>query len=145
MKISIKTTVAGIPRSIFSRFTEDLFRALAPPFPSVRVIQFDGCYVGDTVSVELNFLFFRTMWTSIIEEQGSHEHEIYFTDRGVLLPFFLSAWHHTHIIRTLDAEHSAIIDTITFEAHHPILTFIISPFIIMQFLYRKPVYKRYFR
>jgi ligand-binding SRPBCC domain-containing protein len=145
MRFSIATTVQGTPQSVFTRFTEELFRVLAPPFPRVEVVRFDGCAVGDIVQVELHFLLFSTKWTSTIIEQYATEQEIVFVDQGTALPFFLSAWRHTHIIRRIDATRSAIIDSIAFEVYNPMITLLMFPLIITQFLYRKPIYKRYFR
>lgn len=145
MQFSLSTTVRGTPQSVFARFTEELFRVLAPPFPRVRVVRFDGCSVGDIVQVELNFFLFATTWTSTIVEQYTTDTDIVFVDCGTTLPFFLSAWRHTHTVRAVDATHSAIIDSIVFEVYHPVLTWLMAPLIITQFLYRKPIYKRYFR
>jgi ligand-binding SRPBCC domain-containing protein len=145
MQFSITTLVHGAPTDIFERFDQQLFTALAPPFPRIDVQRFDGCLAGHTVHVELDFLLFRQSWISIITEHHKAEHEIIFEDTGTTLPFFLSAWRHRHIIRYVSDSTSHIIDDIMFESYHPVISFFMAPLIIMQFLYRKPIYKRYFR
>ncbi|MEQ9147306.1 MAG: hypothetical protein RLP13_03440 [Cytophagales bacterium] len=88
MKLYIKTTVKQPILKVWEGFDESLFVKLAPPFPSVKLLQFDGSKKGDRVGLELNFLLFRQKWVSDIIDHNENEDQIFFIDKGVILPFF---------------------------------------------------------
>jgi ligand-binding SRPBCC domain-containing protein len=149
MKLSLRTRVIAPLPAVWAGFNLSLFERLAPPFPPVRVLRFDGCQTGDVVSLELNFIFFRQRWTSHIIDQriepgGSQPAEIYFIDQGVELPFFLRTWHHKH--RLIEHGSGTIIaDEITYQTPYRLLDYLTYPLLWIQFAYRKPIYKRTFR
>lgn len=144
MQIKITTSVAQDYLSVKSGFTEDLFLALNPPFPKVRLQQFDGCKKGDIVSLKLNFIFFKQVWESVITDDETNEKEFRFIDEGTKLPFFFKYWRHHHRV-IADGEGARIIDDITFKTPLLIPEFLMYPALYLQFLYRKPVYKKYFK
>jgi ligand-binding SRPBCC domain-containing protein len=128
---------------VWEGFDKSLFKRLSPPFPPVRLLRFDGSHKGDTVSMELNFLFFRQQWTSLIVEQETTQDEIFFIDKGIKLPFFLKYWKHKH--RMLREENGTVIaDEIEFRTPFEFLDYLLYPFLWAQFAYRKPIYKRVF-
>jgi ligand-binding SRPBCC domain-containing protein len=143
MHIQITTIVTQNYRQVAAKFDENLFSALNPPFPPVKLLRFDGSRKGDEVHLELNFLLFKQVWKSLIVENGEKEGEVYFIDKGIKLPFFLSCWQHRHIIRQ-QGEYTAIIDDIQFKTPFFLFDFLMYPVLYGQFLYRKPVYKTYF-
>lgn len=143
MKISISTPVGQSMEKVWKGFDERLFGALAPPFPPVKVLFFGGCMAGNVVSLELNFIFFKQQWTSIIIEQKTTSNEIYFVDKGTKLPFFLRFWQHKHRIVKAEAG-SVIIDEITYQSPFKVTDYILFPLMFLQFLYRKPIYKKIF-
>lgn len=57
MQITLQTAVEKSHLQVMEGFTESLFSRLAPPFPPVKVLRFDGCKAGDIVDLELNFIF----------------------------------------------------------------------------------------
>lgn len=87
MQINLQTAVEKSYLQVMEGFTESLFAKLAPPFPPVKVLRFDGCKVGDTVDLELNFIFFKQNWTSKITEDHCDAKEFLFVDEGIVLPF----------------------------------------------------------
>jgi ligand-binding SRPBCC domain-containing protein len=143
MRIKITTLVTQNYRQVADKFDENLFKALSPPFPPVKLLRFDGSRKGDEVHLELNFLLFRQVWKSLITEDGVKEGEVYFIDKGTQLPFFLSYWQHTHRICQQGA-HTAIIDDIQFKTPFFLFDFLMYPVLYGQFLYRKPVYRKLF-
>ncbi|MEQ8878608.1 MAG: hypothetical protein RLQ12_03205 [Cyclobacteriaceae bacterium] len=145
MHLKIKTLIQGVSKDhIKQGFTKQLFLSLNPPLPKVRLLQFDGCKSGDRVGLELNFMLFRQKWVSEIVEDGEDELMWYFIDKGVLLPFFLSAWEHRHIVEGGKAG-SVIIDDISFSTGYLITDLFLYPLLSLQFLYRKPIYRRWFK
>ena len=88
MRLHLQTAVASAYLEVKEGFTESLFAKLAPPFPPVKVRRFDGCKTGDTVDLELNFIFFKQKWTSKITEDHCDAQEFLFVDEGIVLPFF---------------------------------------------------------
>ncbi|MGD1841510.1 MAG: hypothetical protein ACFB0B_11535 [Thermonemataceae bacterium] len=144
MKINIKTKVNQPYQQVFAQFDQALFKALAPPFPRVKLLKYDGSKVGDWVIIQLNFLFFKQVWESEIVEAEEQTGEIYFIDEGRQLPFFLKYWRHRH--RVVAADHqSFIIDEITYKTPFALLDWLMYPLMYGQFLYRKPIYKKKFR
>ncbi len=143
MQITITTKISQGYIAVMKGFNEDLFMQLNPPFPPVKLLRFDGCKTGDVVSLELNFIFFKQQWQSLIVEDDLSEEEFYFVDEGQKLPFFLSFWRHKHrIIKKVNE--SEIVDDITFRSPFWLLDFLLFPVLWLQFWYRKPVYKKYF-
>lgn len=144
MKLKICTPVNQSAKEVWEGFNADLFLKLAPPFPKVKLLKFEGRMEGNEVEIELNFIFFRQTWLSLIEENGENEEEIYFVDVGMKLPFFLKRWKHRHIIRK-KVNGSEIIDDIEFSGGNLLMDLILLPGLFLQFLYRKPVYKKVFQ
>lgn len=144
MKFTISTAVAQDYLSVKNGFDETLFKQLSPPFPPVKLLQFDGSQKGDFVSLELNFLLFRQVWTSQITADKTDEMEFYFIDEGIQLPFFLGKWQHKHRI-IKNGEHSIIRDEILYKGRYAWLTPVLFPVLYFQFLYRKPIYKKIFK
>jgi ligand-binding SRPBCC domain-containing protein len=143
MKITIETHVEQGYLEVKKGFDETLFTKLSPPFPPVKLIRFDGSTTGDLIILELNFIFFKQNWTSEIIEDRTDEKEFYFVDKGVELPFFLKKWTHRHRI-IKDGENAIIRDEIEYKAPFLILTWLLYPVMLLQFAYRKPIYKRIF-
>lgn len=144
MTICIETAVEKNYLEVKAGFTEYLFKRLAPPFPPVKVLRFDGCTTGDQVALELNFLLFRQKWISLITEDGTDEKEFYFVDEGIELPFFLGKWNHRH--RVISRQKGSLIrDEIEYSGPYSWLTPLLFPVLWLQFWYRKPIYQKVFK
>ncbi len=128
---------------VWDGFDESLFVKLSPPFPFVKLLQFDGSTKGDRVGLELNFILFKQKWISDIIDNGKNEDQIYFIDKGVVLPFFLKKWQHRHILKKY-GEGTKIIDDIEYSTGTFLTDILMFPALYLQFLYRKPVYKKIF-
>ena len=144
MNINIETRVQQGFLKVKEGFNESLFTKLSPPFPPVKLLRFDGSKKGDIVSLELNFIFFKQKWTSEITKDSTSDKEFYFIDKGVELPFFLKEWQHKHRIIKSD-EGSIIRDEITYKSGFSLMTYLLYPALFIQFLYRKPIYKKIFK
>ncbi|GAB5525781.1 MAG: hypothetical protein Roseis2KO_36530 [Roseivirga sp.] len=144
MKITIKTLVDQRLPEVITGFNGDLFLKLNPPFPKVKLIRFDGCKTGDTVSLELNFLLFKQVWTSEITEDYRDPTEFFFIDKGVKLPFFFKSWQHKHILQVKD-DKTEVIDDISYQTPSLLTDWLMYPLLYLQFLYRKPIYRNVFR
>jgi ligand-binding SRPBCC domain-containing protein len=143
------TIVSKIPNQsaerVFAGFDENLFRFLSPAYPPLNVHRFDGCHKGDKVIVSLIiFPGVNLKWESEITEsiaEGKHFYS--FTDVGRALPFFLSYWHHQHIIRQQDDD-VIIEDRITFKGKWFMPPLLSYPMLWLSFNSRKSKYQRYF-
>ncbi len=144
MRIVIKTLVEQAPSSVIEGFTRELFLKLNPPFPPVVLKEFGGCKKGDKVVLELNFIFFKQTWISDITDDQATNDEIYFVDEGIKLPFFLKTWKHRHRLVNR-ANQTLIIDDIQFTTPTLLTNYLLYPALYLQFLYRKPIYKRIFK
>ncbi len=144
MKIKLRTPVAASLPAVWRGFDESLFKKLSPPFPPVKLVRYDGSHVGDVVSLELNFIFFKQKWTSHIVEQQETQEEIYFIDKGVKLPFFLAFWQHKHRLIRDPAGGTIIADEIEYRTPFLLFDYLMYPVMWGQFAYRGPIYKRVF-
>ena len=142
MKLKMRTSVKADLKSVKDGFTEDLFLALSPPFPKVRLLKFDGSRQGDIVSLELNFLFLKQKWTSRITEDQLSNNRWYFVDEGIELPFFLSSWRHHHEVKQYGK--TVIGDYIQYSSGNWLADCLLYPALWLQFAYRIPIYKRFF-
>jgi ligand-binding SRPBCC domain-containing protein len=144
MRLTLSTSVEQNHLEVKAGFDEHLFKKLAPPFPPVKVSQFDGCVTGDTVALELNFLLFKQQWISKITDDGTDDQEFFFVDEGVKLPFFLKKWSHRH--RVIAQKSGSIIrDEIEFEGPFKWMNYLLFPALWVQFAYRKPIYRKIFK
>jgi ligand-binding SRPBCC domain-containing protein len=145
MFVTLRTTVAQLPAQVMAGFTRELFVALAPPFPKLRVQRFDGCRTGDQVEIELDTLVKRLPWTSLIVDDGQlPDGTHFFIDEGQLLPPPLRYWRHRHLIQPSAAGGSVIVDALEYRTASKLLDALIYPAMWAQFAWRRPIYRRWF-
>ena len=144
MKLTLQTRVNQDFKNVFRGFDRELFRKLAPPFPHMHVIRFDGCKTGDKVEVELKTGLTSHFWSSLITQQQENDYEIYFVDEGQVLPKPLKFWRHKHVIYQ-NGKKTIISDQVEYKTGSELLDYLILPLMYLNFLYRKPVYKKYFK
>ena len=143
MKLVIETPIANNHHDIFKRFDLKLFKALKPPFTSIDVKRFDGCEKGHEVHLTVTlFGLIKQHWINHITETRHTQDEYCFVDRGVLMPFPLSYWEHTHIVRAINEKESVIIDHIIYKSRIPLIEFMMYPLFYLMFSARKPIYVR---
>lgn len=145
MRLILKTEVNQPLEQVKAGFNRKLFEALAPPFPKLRLLRFDGSSPGDRVELELNFGVKKQRWLSLITEEGGDPGTYYFVDEGQQLPAPLRNWRHKHILQSLPSGGTLIVDQVDFYTGKDWLDLLVYPGLLLQFLYRKPVYKRFFR
>ncbi|AMM50867.1 hypothetical protein TH61_06255 [Rufibacter sp. DG15C] len=143
MKISLQTRVAQDYLSVLDQFNLDLFTALAPAFPKMKVLRFDGSFPGDRVEIELQVGPVKRRWTSLITERHITDQEAWFVDEGQELPAPLTYWRHQHLI-THHGTYSIIHDLIEFRTKNRVLDYLVYPVLYAQFALRGPVYQRLF-
>lgn len=143
MKLIINITVQANYEAVAAGFDESLFLALAPPFPPMQLLRFDGCRTNDIVQVRLAGL---VNWVSRIVEHGNNKEagQIWFVDQGVRLPFFLRSWTHRHLISAATPTTTVITEDIDFSTPFGWLNYVLYPMLWLQFAYRIPIYKRRF-
>ena len=145
MHLRLQTPVRQPLAQVWAGFDRKLFDQLAPPFPPVDVVRFDGCLTGDVVHLRLNFIVFKQDWISDIVDQQTTLDEIFFVDEGTKLPFFLRYWQHRHrLVRDTQTGGTLVIDDITFRTPTLLTDYLFYPLLWLQFAYRKPIYKRVF-
>ena len=145
MHLTLRTPVAQPPALVLAGFTRELFLALAPPFPKLRLHRFDGCRRGDQVEIELRAGPVSQRWTSLITDDGQlPDGTLYFVDEGQTLPGPLRYWRHRHLIEPGPDGGSVIVDAIEFRTASPLLDALLYPAMWAQFAYRKPIYRRVF-
>jgi ligand-binding SRPBCC domain-containing protein len=146
MHVTLRTAVAQPPATVMAGFTRELFVALAPPFPRLRLLRFDGCRAGDWVEIELDTLVKRLPWTSLIVDDGVEPDGTYFfIDEGQTLPPPLRFWRHRHLIQPGPDGGSVIVDALEYRTASRLLDVVIYPAMWAQFAWRRPIYRRWFR
>ena len=146
MHVILRTAVAQPPAQVMAGFTRELFIALAPPFPKLRLLRFDGCRTDDQVEIELDTLVKRLPWTSLIVDDGQlADGTLFFVDEGQTLPPPLRYWRHRHLIQPGPQGGSIIVDDLEYRTATPALDALLYPAIWAQFAWRKPIYRRWFR
>lgn len=144
MKIYIPILVKGNYKSLIEKFDAELFKSLAPPLMTVKLLQFDGSKKGNKVHIQLSLAgMFAQDWVSEITEDGLNEKESWFIDEGIKLPFFLSSWKHRHLLQNF-GENTQIVEDIEFKTPFLLLDYLIYPIMYLQFLARKPIYQKKF-
>lgn len=138
MKIIISTPINRNFKEVFARFNLKLFEALKPPLIKLVVERFDGCNKGDEVHLKVA----GQRWVSHITDYLENEDEIYFIDRGVIIPPPLKDWLHIHRIERTGTNSCNVIDDIEYSSGHALLDRIIFPVIYVMFKMRRPIYKR---
>lgn len=144
MHLLLRTHVNQPVQQVAAGFNEKLFRALAPPFPRLKLLRFDGSKKGDVVAMELNFGFMKQQWVSEIVANGQSENEWFFIDEGRELPKPLRYWQHRHRLLTAPEGGCIIVDDITYRTGSRLLDTALYPALLAQFAYRKPVYRKFF-
>ena len=145
MRIIITTNVQQSYKSVFAGFTESLFLALAPPFPKVKLLRFDGCEKGNQVHLEMDLIFFKQRWDADIIDSGERKNELFFIDNGAQLPFFLKTWRHHHRIIGQENGSTNIVDDFEYTTPFFLFDYLMYPVLYLQFAARKPIYKRIFQ
>lgn len=146
MKLRVTTRVDASLEAVDAGFTKDLFERLNPPFPIARLKAYGGEHPGDLVKIELDFLLFKQLWVSEIIDREESTDEIYFTDVGKELPFFLKEWRHRHILKRDKATGGTfIIEDVDFQGPALLPNFLLYPALWGLFAYRKPIYRKVFR
>ena len=144
MNFTVTTKVKQPFLQVKEGFNQQLFSSLNPPFPKVKLKRFDGCKKGDVVTMELLFGFFNQRWESMITANDTTEEYFFFQDEGKELPFFLKHWKHRHWVKKVDGQSSEIMDDVHFKTGSYFTDLVLLPIMQAQFLYRKPIYKKFF-
>ena len=143
MNFVIRTIVPDTTKEgVLKAFDRSMFLRLAPPFPKLQVLRFDGCETTNEIHLELNLIFFKNRWTSLVTAHGSKNNELYFIDEGTTLPAPLQFWKHYHGIHQ-KGTYVVIEDNVTYRSGNKILDVLLCPFFCLIFIYRKPIYKKY--
>lgn len=141
LKFSLQTTINATIDQVWKQFDKELLEKLSPPFPFIKISTFDGCEVNDKVVIDMNFVFLKTSWSSLIIENQISDTEKFFTDKGIKMPFGLTHWKHKHGLKKVD-DRTIIIDSIEFHTKYIILDYLLFPLFYGMIVYRKPLYKK---
>jgi len=146
MNFKISTQIDINYQKVSDGFNQKLFEALAPAFPKLELIRYDGESKGDEVHVLINLFIIKQLWVSIITQSKIESNEeIVFIDEGKLLPAPLKTWKHLHRIKKSNDENICfVIDDVTYSTGFRILDWILLPTFLVQFFARKNKYKKYF-
>lgn len=138
MKIRISTPIKRNFREVFALFDLKLFEALKPPVVNLKVERFDGCKTGDEVHLKVA----GQKWVSHITDYVENKDEIYFVDRGVIIPPPLKHWLHIHRIERTGENSCNVIDDIEYSTGNRFIDKLIYPALYAMFSMRKPIYQR---
>ena len=144
MKILLKSRVKKDFHRVVSGYNEALFRFLMPPLGLLRLLRYDGQNPGDIVHLRFGIplindfkVVIRNAWTSPKEYRCA--------DRGLVMPFGIRFWQHTHRVVSLNENNTALIDLIEFKTDWWLLDLLIYPLLFLFFLPRTWQYARYYK
>ena len=144
MNFILKTkTKATSKEAVMAKFTSELFILLAPPFPKIKLLRFDGSEKGNEIHIEMDFIFYKKLWISLITEHGSTSNELYFIDEGTTVPAPIKYWKHLHVVRAINSG-IEIEDNLTYTSGNKVVDLLLFPFVYGLILYRNPIYKKIF-
>lgn len=144
MQLTITTPVQQPFLKVKEGFDAKLFTSLNPPYPKVKLERFDGCRKGDVVDMKLQFGFTDQRWESLITADDTTGSYFFFQDEGVQLPFFLKHWKHRHWVKKVDENTSEIVDNVHYSSGNFLTDLLLYPALKAQFLYRQPIYRKFF-
>lgn len=144
MQLQVRTKINRPFLEVKEGFNAQLFKKLNPPFPKVNLKRFEGCEKGDLVTIQLDFLAFQQTWESLITADDTTDTYFFFQDEGKQLPFFLKNWRHRHWVKKLDETTSEIVDDVHFSTGSLLTDLLMFPVLKAQFLYRQPIYRKFF-
>jgi ligand-binding SRPBCC domain-containing protein len=144
MQLHLKTKVNQDFKVVFDGFNEELFQKLAPPYPQIKLIRFDGSKPGDRIEIEMETGIKTFLWTSLIVSENKTGSEAYFIDEGQVLPTPLKKWRHKHLV-TASGSGAIIHDIIEYTTGSKFMDILLYPLMLLQFSYRKPIYKKEFK
>lgn len=139
--ISVISNVSAPFEEVVNGFDKNLFKALLPSFPRMKVKRFDGCKKGDIV--ELKMGIGPMTWISEISETSSGWNYWEFVDIGVKLPFPIRKWRHCHRVER-EGSNTLILDKIEFSSGWKLIDWAIAPILTVSFKKRKALYSKYF-
>jgi ligand-binding SRPBCC domain-containing protein len=145
VKIALHTPVQQDYLSVYRGFNQELFLKLAPPFPKVKLLRFDGSKPNDVVAIQMNIFGFKQTWISRITQSKVTEQEAYFVDQGQQLPWPLRFWQHRHVVTKSQNGGAIISDLIEYRTASFLIDLLLYPLMLAQFGYRKPIYRRVFK
>lgn len=144
-RILLETVVNTPFHNVVERFDDQLFAALAPRFPPMRLLRHDPIADGGEVHLLLNPGPFQQKWISVLSQVTHAENTFSFQDAGIQLPFPLRRWQHIHKVAATDhATKAIIIDDIRFSTGWKLLDWLAKPVLFWLFSQRKPKYVAYF-
>ncbi len=141
-RIVINTTLPVDFQTVINNFNRELFYALKPPLIPLKLVRYDGEKTGDEVHLEVGF---GQKWISLISDHGATEKEWFFVDEGKVLPRPMHYWKHLHKVLKTDNDTTTIVDDISFSTGSAVLDALLYPCLYLQFAWRKPAYRKFFR
>lgn len=146
MKFQLRTVVPGNPKAVFERFDRELLVLLSPPGMKLDLRRFDHPpLVGGRVQIEVKMLgLVKHYWDNAFTEYHVSESECYFVDEGLKMPFPIKYWRHKHLIIQHESG-SEIVDDISYKTGFFLSDWLLFPIVWLQFLYRKPIYRKFFK
>jgi len=130
--------------NVIARFDVTLLEYVSPPIPKININIYEGGNVGDRMDFTLDFFLFNRRWAGKITERVEKVDEFWFVDEGDQMAFGLRYWRHVHHVKQA-GEGSIITDKVDFRTANSFFDLFLFPAMYLQFLYRKPRYRRYFR
>ena len=142
MRINIQTKIKtnNSLLDVFGLFNKEMFFYLTENAP-VNPIRYDGDFKGAEIHLQMIFPW-KDDWVSVITDRQISDDICFFVDEGKKLPFNISKWKHTHIIRQFEDD-IIVEDDIYFESSNYFFDRFWWVCFMPQFLVRKIQYKNY--
>jgi len=144
MKLYFEAQVKSTISEIKSRFNEELFLKLKPPFMVLKLERFDGCEKGNEVHLRMGAPGMLQKWVSTITASKTDSNEWLFVDEGKTLPLPFKYWRHEHKVTKLTETTSTISDSIEYDCGNSLLNRLLWGPLWLSFSIRPSVYRKEF-
>ena len=142
--IEVRTTVAAPFAKTAAKFNINLFKALAPVFPQLRIDRYEGQQTGHRIDLRLGLWPVWVPWRLTIAHHWDEAESWGFVDQGLVMPWPLAAWQHEHRLNALPDGQTEIVDAIVLSVKPRWLAPAMGWLVRKQMEGRQPAYRAYF-
>jgi ligand-binding SRPBCC domain-containing protein len=142
--VQFSTSIPYPIADVTACFNQNLFSFLAPAFPRLKILRYDGQKKDDRIEIELDFGLWRSLWVAHIVRTWQTDDAWGFEDVGGPLPFPFTTWQHQHKLDKISQTETLVTDFVGFRAGAWWRTLCFKWVVQGMLAGRGPQYKRYF-
>tara|TARA_B100000700_G_C14676761_1_gene683445 strand:+ start:159 stop:605 length:447 start_codon:yes stop_codon:yes gene_type:complete len=127
---------------VINSFHDENFVRFLIKFQPVKILKWNGINNGEKALFKFWLFGWREM-NVVHKNYNLKNNYLSFEDHGIVLPFGLQSWKHTHIIKKVD-KGTLITDIIDFDNSSFVKLFLIRPIMLFPIFIRRLTYRVWF-